>query len=466
MRVLEVFEKAGLKPRPGQVEAAEALAGVEGDALLVAPTGFGKTLAVLSALRSSGRLPVLWLVRSLELGSRISGDALRLDLKPFIAAGRARSCSVKTDDPEEYCLINRSRCPFFQNLKEGVPDLFYTSWEEIPSHLCRYYAQDFYIAAADVVVQNYRRRVVGSYRAVVVDEAHNLLKPNIVEIKGLGEALDALDALNPELGEKIRGIINKGVASIDLDVIEETLIVYREEFAKGSFMARRLLPLVRFLKAASRGIVYREEGKVMVALPPWRPSIGPRIYLSATIPKPIEDLFQAAVIRVPSEPRKALVVGDVTTKYGEETIWGYMKLLSSLKKRHKRILAFATDRIIVKLVSVIDFLDEKPPDDWRGLAMFNVFGRFSEGVDLPADAVVMVGAPFLPPDVTERLRKYYYRMGIDPDNARWIPMVTATLQAIGRATRSPEASPEIILADYRFKKFAKYFEPVLHLQDS
>lgn len=467
MEVKEVFEKSGIIPRPGQVEAAEALARVNGDALLVAPTGFGKTLTVLAAVKAKQMVPVLWLVRSLQVGRRVSGDAFRVNLKPFIAAGRGKTCNLKdpSEDVDEYCRLYRAVCPFFTELvREGVKGVAY-SWEDIPSHVCRYYAQDAFILSSDVVVQNYRRRVTGSYSCVVVDEAHNLVKPQVWEVKiaRLEEAVDELATLSPELFKNIRGAVGEREGILDVrlrEIAEELLEIYREALARRR--TTKLLTLAKLVKAAQRGaVVYKEENKLQVYFPPWRPIVEPRIYVSATIPEELEKLFNATVIKVPVHPRPAIVTEDLTSKYGEETIWGYYRLFSYLKKKYQRIIAFATDRIALKLIPVVEYFEEMPPPDWRGVAMFNIYGRFAEGIDLPAEAVVIVGAPFLPPEVTERIRKYYERLGLNPDAAQWVPMVTATLQAIGRATRNPEARPQIVLADYRFRRYSKFFMPYL-----
>ncbi|MEZ0345494.1 MAG: helicase C-terminal domain-containing protein [Infirmifilum sp.] len=450
--VKQIFEGAGLIPRSGQVEVAQAIRGVEGDVLLVAPTGWGKTLAVLAALKT--RLPVLWLVRSLEIGRRVSEDASRLGLKAFVAAGRAKTCPyARVGDVDEFCRLHRSRCPYFlELLKKGVGEAW--SYEELPPTICRYYAQD--VIAADVVVQNYFRRVAHRFETVVVDEAHNLLRPVIHEVRGLEEAIDELAQLEPTLASQVRDILEReGVINIPLELAWDVLELYRERLLKGTLMS----PLARLLKAGIRGdIVYREAGRVQIyhtiRIPQAR-----RIYISATIPEEASNFFHAAVIRVPISPRPAQITDYLTSKYGEETIGGYSHLLWTLKKKYTRIVVFTTERLARRLHA--DFYEERLPPDWRGVALFNIYGRFAEGVDIPADAVVILGAPFLPPEVTEKIGKYYRRIGLDADAAHWLPMVTAVLQAIGRATREPGATPDIILADYRFKRYMRKFEPYL-----
>jgi len=467
LKAAELFEKAGLQPRSGQLEVAQLIAELEGDVLLVAPTGWGKTLAVLAGLKASQRLPALWLTRALEVGRRVVADASRLGLRAFVAAGREKLCPYarSVEDVAEFCRAFRAQCPHFLSLvREGVGDLWAESWEELPKLLpgvCHYYAQDAVISRADVVVQNYYRRVSGYYAAAVVDEAHNLLAPRVLkyDLAKLELALDELKTREPSLVPVVEEAFSKQGAAEE--ALESVLQLYRELLGK---VHTALVPLVRLLKAVVRGgVVYREAGAIEVYMPPWKPNINPRIYLSGTVPEPLEKLFGAQVVRVPQQPRRALVVTDLTSKYGSETIWGYVKLLAALRRRYSRVLAFATERVARQVIAGVDFYEERLPAEWRGVALYTVYGRFSEGVDLSADAVALLGAPFLPPEVEARYERYYNRLGISGDAARWVPMVTTTLQCVGRATRKPEDSPLIVLADYRFRRFD--FSPTLVLEE-
>ena len=132
---------------------------------LDAPTGWGKTLPTLIALKETNMLPALWLVRSLTIGSRVSDDASLLGLRCFIAAGRGYTCLVDIDSDEvhEYCRVMRHRCRYFLGLDEKKIPEWITSYIELvregkARNFCPYYAQDFRIRDADVIVQNYHRR--------------------------------------------------------------------------------------------------------------------------------------------------------------------------------------------------------------------------------------------------------------------------------------------------------------------
>jgi DNA excision repair protein ERCC-2 len=83
-------------------------------------------------------------------------------------------------------------------------------------------------------------------------------------------------------------------------------------------------------------------------------------------------------------------------------------------------------------------------------------GRLAEGVDLPADLVVIVGVPFSPPSPRqERLLKRLSEVVGDKEKA-WryavtLPAVWKVVQAAGRAVRRPEDSAVVLLVDDRYE---------------
>jgi DNA excision repair protein ERCC-2 len=82
-------------------------------------------------------------------------------------------------------------------------------------------------------------------------------------------------------------------------------------------------------------------------------------------------------------------------------------------------------------------------------------GRLAEGVDLPADLVVIVGVPFSPPTPRqERLLKRLSEVVGDKEKA-WryamaLPAVWKVVQAAGRAVRKPEDAAVVLLVDDRY----------------
>jgi DNA excision repair protein ERCC-2 len=82
-------------------------------------------------------------------------------------------------------------------------------------------------------------------------------------------------------------------------------------------------------------------------------------------------------------------------------------------------------------------------------------GRLAEGVDLPADLVVIVGVPFAPP--TPRQERLIRRLSeaVGDKEKAWsfavsLPAVWKVVQAAGRAVRGPEDSAIILLVDDRY----------------
>ena len=89
------------------------------------------------------------------------------------------------------------------------------------------------------------------------------------------------------------------------------------------------------------------------------------------------------------------------------------------------------------------------------VAVYN--GRLSEGIDLSADLVLLIGIPFAPP--TTRTAKLLRRLSeiVGSENkARLygvvLPGLWSALQAAGRAIRGPEDSATVYLIDSRYKK--------------
>jgi DNA excision repair protein ERCC-2 len=82
-------------------------------------------------------------------------------------------------------------------------------------------------------------------------------------------------------------------------------------------------------------------------------------------------------------------------------------------------------------------------------------GRLAEGVDLPADLVVVVGVPFSPP--TPRQERLIRRLSeaVGDKEKAWryavaLPAVWKTIQAAGRAVRKPEDFAVVLLTDDRY----------------
>jgi DNA excision repair protein ERCC-2 len=460
-------------PRPGQREAAEELARLieqRARVLFSAPVGWGKTHAVIAALVKARTLPALWLARTLTLGTRIAEDAALWRLHAFTAAGREKTCPLAPqlgDAIHDYCRVYKYKCSYAR-LPSSPPAA--SDWEELrekgeKEKWCPYFAQD--VVESDIVVQSYYRRRRPA-RAVVVDEAHNLLMPEEREFS-LGRLAEAVAAarergaserLVRSLNNILRyALIKDGDLDWHLFVSEEGT----DELRKLYFAAleegdRRLKVLIDMARAVA---VYVEGEQIRIYRPPLALPFRPVIFVSATAPPEAAQFLQAEIeLRVPWERKaKAWIAEDVTTKFEEysaEMATKYKRLLIEISKKHKRVIVFAAStRVARDLRSWVQYEECIPPQDWEGILLLKARGRFAEGVDLPADAVVLAGAPYLPPEVSSRLARTYKVTG-HPDPLRAaidMPMIIATLQCLGRAWRSPEKVPYVILADWRYKKY-------------
>ena len=89
------------------------------------------------------------------------------------------------------------------------------------------------------------------------------------------------------------------------------------------------------------------------------------------------------------------------------------------------------------------------------VAVYN--GRLSEGIDLSANMVLLIGIPFSPPTArsAKLLRRLTEILG-NADKARLygviLPGLWSALQAAGRAVRGPEDSATVYLIDSRYRK--------------
>ena len=484
---------AGLKPRRGQLEAArlvaDALRGGQSVAL-DAPTGWGKTLTTIIALRASGYLPVLWLCRALPVGTRVLEDASRVGLRVFVAAGREKTClaDVDREDVHDYCKYYRYRCPYFIGLDADKIPRFVQNYEDLVElgkelGFCPYYAQDFLISRADIVVQSYWRRR-HAVRCIVADEAHNLLLPKecTMPLDSLNDAIAVLQRCPTvrsgtlkklerfkEFAEEIQGTVDVA-AFVDEEAFLDIAVARRHYLEHGVGGV-----LGKLLKVLQSDVVY-VEGGALAGLRAARVQLPrPYVLLSGTLLPRIREVLEVDVfIEIPRRRPKAYILSWLTTRYGEfeeeENLRAYRRLLTTLKLRAKRVLAFGTSRVIRMLRSGVDYFEDeivRVPSEWSGLMLLKTRGRFAEGVDIEADAVVVLGAPYMTPDVIQRLARVYRRLGYSSywELASDVPMLIATLQCIGRATRRPSARPLILLADERFEKFEEELSKYLDVEE-
>jgi len=109
----------------------------------------------------------------------------------------------------------------------------------------------------------------------------------------------------------------------------------------------------------------------------------------------------------------------------------------------------------------IDKLTDKFSSSPKACLISVYGGRLSEGVDLPADTVILLGIPFRPPTPrNERLLKTLSKYFGSERKARIhgliLPALFSAVQAAGRAVRGPEQPPALVLMiDDRYRRLAK-----------
>jgi len=192
------------------------------------------------------------------------------------------------------------------------------------------------------------------------------------------------------------------------------------------------------------------------------------LYLSGTFFEQMKQYIKdIKVVEVPPVRRPAYVLDWVTSRYGEETIDEYGRLLFTLRKHFRKIVIFGTDRILRYFKDRCNHYEPERIEDLEGLILLKARGRFSEGIDIPCDCVVMLGCPFMPPEIIDRLESIYRKAGFSNPwmLAAEIPMLITTLQCIGRATRTPEAKPLILLADSRYERYRDELSKYLELEE-
>ena len=429
--------------------------------------------------------PVFWLTRSLAIGDRIRDDADRVGLRVFVAGGREKCCNLYLEgediDPHNYCRFFRYKCNYYLNLEDlkkvwEVAESYKDILELLP-HSCAYFTQERILSQYDVTVQNYfRRRFIGF--TTIIDECHNLLVPREKRVK-IEEITEAIALL------KTATISRKAINSLDslahriAEAPDESVIYpcsyVREEEADElnnlyiELLYRRKIPrcLRKLLEMISFQVLYKEGEVITGYRPPFIPKYN--VALSGSVPESLIDFLKAdLIIRVPWNKLKAFIIEGVTTKYGLETFNEYKLLLITSRRKFKKILAIAPSRRVKKRLYSDYEETEEAIEDWKkkgGLLTITARGKFSEGLDLDCNCVIIAGCPFLPPEISGYLRKSYRRLGMDESLAWKGPMLIATIQAIGRAYRGRGKKPIIILADERYKKYSKELEEYFEIEE-
>jgi DNA excision repair protein ERCC-2 len=176
---------------------------------------------------------------------------------------------------------------------------------------------------------------------------------------------------------------------------------------------------------------------------------------------------------------RAKLVTGLTTKYearDRQMVEDIRWILGLAQKSNSKTLVFLPSFDILEAATDgIDLLRENrgmsQEDVDRIVSEFNssekpltaVYnGRLSEGIDLSANLVLLIGIPFSPPTTrTAKLLRRLTEIVGSEDKARLygviLPGLWSALQAAGRAIRGPEDSATVYLLDSRYRKLLRLF---------
>jgi len=428
-----------------------------------APTGWGKTPTVLTAIKELGEYPALWLVPRLSIGVHVYRHAVDAELKALLTAGKEKLC------PFSFSLIDFARgvchrCSLNRPISLGELGDFGNSMDfgEIKElgesrQICPYKVQDFLEKRGryDVIVAHYgRARKLGAVkpRVVVVDEGHNVSLPTIhqIDVRALSLLLEKLGFSELEASGLIKSPeALKAVLSEMLDVL---MMAYEDE---------ELRPLIEtiisVLIQTGQSVWYFDPAENtinIIELPDVTFPNARTIIMSATLPPSLLTNTNTIVIR-----RGWSIQAKIDAKY-TLTIENIKRRGDEIGRHVSRYLAGNTVVFttlsregVLPISGDVTWEDElvekgKTPCDFKDrIVVLKVFGRYAEGVDLNCfSRLIVLGPPLLPPHAMARLRA----RGISDVEF----MTLKTAQILGRPIRSaekPNTLPEIILIDRRFE---------------
>ena len=382
--------------------------------LLVAPMGWGKTrvaLAVVEALRRRAVVLTsrLGIVAKFAEEARSAGFSMRL----IATAGAGELCALGLQRPWMWC----RRCELRRDVRVELPSV--ATWVDVasaaPEDACPYHAQRVAEQGFDVVVAHYGRwpSLQRLAELVVVDEAHNLYMPVLTSMplekwREVAVSLFGRDVQPSEARELL--------ASIEPKTPEE---------------ARLMAEVLSIARA--RAIVV-EEGEVVAADVYPRPRFA--LAMTATPPS---GLKADEVVEVEAPAKARAYLFDVDTS------------LEALRSSEAPLIvrAFArTGAVVFATRRQLEAL---------GVEGFEAWGRAAEGVDVNADAAVVV-YPRLHPVIRRLLRAH----GVDPDEAECIRGV----QLAGRILRPLErvSQKTVAFVGRGFKRCLKLIERWFELQ--
>ena len=433
----------------------------ERNIVLSAPPGFGKTLiaAGISQLYSS----LLYLARThreIEYFISMSGQRIyhaygrkaicirreALESRDFYSACRFLRSSGRCREPMDKAAFAAASKPSIdevRDLERRFNICAYMAGRKIALERKRVAATYDFAILNPGIMQGKDLAVFDEYHAILEfsEEAVAVIDPGSVEAAARASAKYAAasgDEVLYRFSYALRSAARRGALQDIPDLVDSFGI----DASRAPAVLRRIIHVADMMRVG-KAIRYRD--KIAAAVEPFPfTSIRDKgsLYLSAT---PVSlRISNSEHIRIDSDEVlvKALIDGSTTSRYSEReqelnrllnTAYRYLSSLS-----YRRALLVFPSREIRDLYISTYGIGENIVVDVAG-------GRYTEGVDINADMLVMAGAPF--PEPSPRIDALKHAIGGDPYRA--IAEIR-TLQAVGRVARKRGRS---VLIDYRFREF-------------
>jgi DNA excision repair protein ERCC-2 len=539
--------------------------------ILEAPSGIGKTIAVLYAIYPYlfEKFKLVYLTRTYREIERVFKELFLLnknfEIETTLIKGRKELCineKINNKEFEEFyflCkkLIQQNKCNYFKNfiIKSNIIEnvlkdkKFLSNLNLIDLGLniscCPYELQKIKILNSKIIISThyliYNQEILENFSfpncILVIDEAHNIIDLALKNLTGNILASDLIFIKNKVKNDDIKDIIEKLLYSfnklfesnnksylkinlyellnyfeknygIDLLNFLKFIINFFEKKAtlEDISLIQRIIKIRNFyekiLFSNNEAILFLEDknNDLFIQIFNFNPSVFLAqffkkfynvIFISATL-KPFEYFSKLAGLKnnfeffeVKSEysPQVlTIIIKSLSTKFEERSPLLYkslIKILAEISENSKgNIGVFTASYEIIKAL-IENGLNEniknpifidKPEISNEELSMIiNKYkelnnailisvqgGRVAEGEDFPEekmDTVVIIGIPFEPPSLLVNEKINYLNKVFEGKGKLYgyiIPAIRKTIQAIGRAFRSPTDKGIVFLIDSRF----------------